>query len=559
MGASIPARLSGSGGVPDMRAFAGQTGSALRVFAVLVWAFVRWTFRHLRWAVSVSGVAFAVRLLPNGQPAAIRLLILGWLVPAVVAVVWVHWLPGSYERWAAGPLKRASWRHWARRRWPVLARECGLSVQRDQRASWSASALRAVTSRRPAARSTVWVHPRLCSVTARGVTLTITARARTGQTVEDLEKAAPALAAAAAARSFRCRALSPSTVEFVLVMADRLAPVRLAAVPVDVLVDAVPVGRRQDGSPWLLPLTGRHTLVVGCSGAGKGSIFWGVCGGLAPAVRAGLVRLWGVDLKRGVEVGMGRHLFADVATTPAQALEVLQRLLRVVDERGPRMAGVTRLHQPTSADPLHVLAIDELAVLTAYADPEIRKEASRLLAEVLTQGRALGVIVLACVQDPRKEVIGLRGLFTQTIALRLRSADETRMVLGDGTAALAPAHRISPSTPGTAWVIEEDGSADRVRADFWPDDVVRYVAIHHPAPYVPDATGPVEPVEAFPVSAVDLGSTGEFESARVTSVRSRRPRAPRQPRAPRRPRAAASQSLSDEGSQSGSDVGPEAS
>lgn len=32
----------------------------------------------------------------------------------------------------------------------------------------------------------------------------------------------------------------------------------------------------------------------------------------------------------------------------------------------------------------------------------------------------------------------MRGLFTQTIALRLRSADATRMVLGDGTAALAP-------------------------------------------------------------------------------------------------------------------------
>ncbi|WP_374968184.1 FtsK/SpoIIIE domain-containing protein [Terrabacter sp. BE26] len=434
-----------------------------------------------------------------------------------------------------------------------LGPECGLSVQRDQRANWSTSALRAVAPRRPAARSTVWVHPRLCSVTARGVTLTVTVRARTGQTVDDLENAAPALAAAASARSFRCRALSPSTVEYVLVMADRLGPVRAASAPADVLVDAVPVGRRQDGTRWLLPLTGRHTLVVGCSGSGKGSIFWGVCGGLAPAVRAGLVRLWGVDLKRGVEVGMGRHLFTDVATTPAQALEVLRRLLQVVDERGHRMAGDTRLHKPTSADPLHVLAIDELAVLTAYADPEIRKEASRLLAEVLTQGRALGVIVLACVQDPRKEVIGLRGLFTQTIALRLRSADETRMVLGDGAAALAPAHRISPSTPGTAWVIEEDGSADRVRADFWPDDLVRNVATTHPAPYVSD---PVEAVQLVD----DLGSEAQaaaaddFEPASDASVRARRPRTPRQSRTPRRSAASAPSSASH----AGSDVGPEA-
>jgi S-DNA-T family DNA segregation ATPase FtsK/SpoIIIE len=261
-----------------------------------------------------------------------------------------------------------------------------------------------------------------------------------------------------------------------------------------------------------------------------------------------------VDLKRGVEVGMGRHLFSEVATTPAEALDVLNRLLRVVDERGHRMAGVTRLHQPTSAEPLHVLAIDELAVLTAYADPEIRKEASRLLAEVLTQGRALGVIVLACVQDPRKEVIGLRGLFTQTVALRLRSADETRMVLGDGAAALAPAHRISPSAPGTAWVIEEDGSADRVRADYWPDDLVRDVATHNPAPYVPDTAAPVEPVGPVHDAEADRGSVVDGEPSGVTSVRSRKPRAPRQPRSDRRPRPAGQSSTSAARSSTGGEA-----
>lgn len=113
------------------------------------------------------------------------------------------------------------------------------------------------------------------------------------------------------------------------------------------------------------------------------------------------------------------------------------------------------------------------------------------------------------------------------------------MVLGDGTAALAPAHRISPSTPGTAWVIEEDGSADRVRADFWSDDLVRDVATLHPAPYIPDATAPVEPVESVDDTAADLGTPVEVEPGGLTSVRSRKPRPPRQPRTPRRPRASA--------------------
>ena len=85
-----------------------------------------------------------------------------------------------------------------------------------------------------------------------------------------------------------------------------------------------------------------------------------------------------------------------------------------------------------------MLVIDELAALTAYADLDVRREAGRMLAEILTQGRALGVVVVACVQDPRKDVVAMRGLFTQTVALRLRSAEETVMVLGDGMSHARP-------------------------------------------------------------------------------------------------------------------------
>ncbi|WP_246092261.1 FtsK/SpoIIIE domain-containing protein [Oryzihumus leptocrescens] len=320
-------------------------------------------------------------------------------------------------------------------------------------------------------------------------------------------------------------------------MADALTEPRPAASPSEVYVNAVTLGRRQDGTPWYLTIIGRHTLVVGCSGSGKGSIFWGVCAGLAPAVRAGVVRLWGVDLKRGVEVGMGKPMFSAVATSPAEAVKLLTRLLAILEERGNRMAGQTRLHRPTPVDPLHVLAIDELAVLTAYTDPETKKEASRLLAEILTQGRALGVVVLACVQDPRKEVVGLRGLFTQTIALRLRSAEETRMVLGDGAAAVAPAHRISPAMPGTAWVVDEDGAMDRVRADWWSDQLVRQVATQHPAPVV-EAVATAAPGKGgrgtggVPRAGSGSGVPAAPATGHTTSGRTpaRNPRAPRKQR-----------------------------
>jgi S-DNA-T family DNA segregation ATPase FtsK/SpoIIIE len=73
----------------------------------------------------------------------------------------------------------------------------------------------------------------------------------------------------------------------------------------------------------------------------------------------------------------------------------------------------------------------------------------------------------------------MRGLFTQTIALRLRSRDEVTMVLGDGIADKAPAHRISPDRPGTGYVIVEDGHVTKVRSNFWSDEQIRSTATQY--------------------------------------------------------------------------------
>jgi len=38
---------------------------------------------------------------------------------------------------------------------------------------------------------------------------------------------------------------------------------------------ALPVGRREDGLPWLVRLHGTHVLIAGATGAGKASLLWG--------------------------------------------------------------------------------------------------------------------------------------------------------------------------------------------------------------------------------------------------------------------------------------------
>jgi S-DNA-T family DNA segregation ATPase FtsK/SpoIIIE len=475
--------------------------------------FARWVARHRRWVGTWTALAVVLVLVGNGS-AGVQLLAVA-LVPGVVAAVWATASPAGYESRIAGPVRRLGWRRWVRRDWVGLAESCGLTS--------TVQVVRRRDGRRVTESKTI--APRLCRVQTRGHLLELTIRARAGQTVEDVDDAAPRLASTLAAVAHRTRPISGGgsgcTTVVELVMADALTTSTTAVEPEPrAICDRVRLGHAQGGGEWSLTVRGRHTLVAGCSGAGKGSVLWGICCGLAPAVRADVVRLWGVDLKRGVELAMGSGLFSAHAYTPADALDVLRSLMGVIDERGRAMAGTTRLHEPVVGDPLHVLVIDELAALTAYADVSIRREAERLLSEILTQGRALGVVVVACVQDPRKDVVSMRGLFTQTIALRLRSPEETAMVLGEGMTRVAPAHRISPTFPGTAWVVEDTGAADRVRADFWPDDLIRDLSTRY-ATQVHVDTAPAP--SADPVD-------GDLLSAQA---RERKPRSPRTPRAAR--------------------------
>lgn len=435
---------------------------------------MRWLGRYLtrnrEWIVGLLLAGLVAWSLDQRQVAAA---LIGIAVgPVLVCLVWRTGWPVSYERVCAGPSRRLGWWWHCRRRWTGIAEDCGLGVRVP------VTVKRSDGSR---VREQVTRVPRLRRVRVHGHVLVLTIRARAGQTVEDLDAAAPRIASTLSAVTHRTRPVSGvgfgcSTV-IELVMADALPDTVRAAEPDPAPVyEGVRLGRSQIGADWWLQLRGRHTLIAGCSDAGKGSVMWGICCGLAPAVRSDVVRLWGLDLKRGVELKMGADLFSTYAYTPGEALGVLHALMAVIDERGGVMAGTTRLHQPRPGDPLHVLVIDELAVLTAYAEASVRKVADRLLAEILTQGRALGVVVVACVQDPRKEVVGMRGLFTQTIALRLRSVEETVMVLGEGMSKVAPAHRINPAFPGTAWIVEETGAVDRVRADYWTDWMIQHVA-----------------------------------------------------------------------------------
>ena len=275
----------------------------------------------------------------------------------------------------------------------------------------------------------------------------------------------------------------------------------------------VPMGRDAAGRLWSLRL-GPHTLVAGASGSGKASLVWGLLLGLAEPIHSGLVEVWGIDRKGGMELALGESLLTRFAADAERSVILLEDAVAAMQQRAKDLAGKTRQHVATLDSPTVVVLIDELAALTAYeTDRDLLRRANAALATLASQGRAVGFIVFACLQDPRKETLPARGLFTQTVGLRLRDRMETAMVLGDGAvAAGARCHEISPTTPGVAYVLPEDGRPpERVRAGLITDDMIREISAQYAAPRQVPVVTPKPP-----------------------APEERQPRSPRAPRAPRR-------------------------
>jgi len=260
-------------------------------------------------------------------------------------------------------------------------------------------------------------------------------------------------------------------------------------------LDRLTIGRREDGRPWLLALRGNHVLVAGSTGSGKGSVIWSTIRALAPAVRAGLVELWVADPKGGMELASGADLFTRFAIDAEQIADLLDDAVTKLRDRAGSMRGRSRLHVPTVGDPLIVVVVDEIASLTAYVtDRELKRRIGAALPLLLSQGRAPGVVVLGAVQDPRKETLPFRDLFTVRICLRTAETDTADLVLGDGAHDRgAHTDRIPEGQPGTGYV-RLDGQAEpvRVRAGWVDDDEIRALADVYAPPLTGDLLDPAE-------------------------------------------------------------------
>ncbi|MFC4244884.1 FtsK/SpoIIIE domain-containing protein [Gryllotalpicola reticulitermitis] len=441
----------------------------LEALGTFTWRLARTALGLLWWAV-----LFPMLSLPAAL-AAYTWWHLGWVDAACVAVAlviglisWALVHPASW-RAAVSARIRARRRRWRYRKgW---ARQCalhGLTVMLDR----------------------VPLVPRLGKIRIAAATDVLAVRMVSGQTLSDWTAKSEALAHAWQVPSVTAMSPAPGVVVLTVRTRDPLAQPILLSAAESTDLHRVPAGVTEDGHRWTVRLADRHMLVAGATGSGKGSVLWSLLAGIGPAVHDGVCQLWVIDPKGGMEFGAAQTLFTRFAHSAAEdALELLRDAARVLADRADRLRGIARQHTPTRAEPLIVVVVDELASLTAYqTDKKLGAEAAQLLSLILSQGRAVGVVVLAAVQDPSKEVVAFRQLFPTRIGLRMTEATQVDMALGQGSrAASALCDQIPDRQPGVGYVIE-DGAARpiRVRAFLVTDAQITDIAARYALP-TPDA------------------------------------------------------------------------
>jgi S-DNA-T family DNA segregation ATPase FtsK/SpoIIIE len=287
-----------------------------------------------------------------------------------------------------------------------------------------------------------------------------------GLSKSHFESAAPELAAALESPACRVRGVPGNHRDVCLHFQrhDALLQVVAPLPPPEVVdLDSVAVGRTEYGEAWRIRLLGTHILIGGETGSGKASAIWSIVRGVGPAVRDGLVELWGIDPKNGMELTHGREMFTRYlgeATDIEQQVALLCELVAVMEARSEKYATEKRRkHVVTLEDPLILCIIDELADITTHEKKKLRDEAIELIAKLLRRARSVGITVVMALQNPKKDQVPFRDLIPDGFGLRLKARFQIDATCGEGAYAAGANCLTIPGEPEPDQPIDGRGIA----------------------------------------------------------------------------------------------------
>jgi S-DNA-T family DNA segregation ATPase FtsK/SpoIIIE len=249
---------------------------------------------------------------------------------------------------------------------------------------------------------------------------------------------------------------------------------------------SVELGLFEDGTPVLLRLLYRNTLVGGVIGSGKSGVLNVILAALAACPD---VLLWGIDLKGGMELRPWAACLGRLATDPAEAVALLADALAEVRRRADLQAAQgRRLWAPMPQAPALVIVVDEYAELPDDAHPHADS--------VARLGRAVAVTLLAATQRPTQKAMGhgaVRSQMDNRLCLRVRERRDADLVLGQGMYA-AGWRPDALDAPGKFLISTPEHTVPRpARAYLMTDADVETAGARHAAAVRP---APIEPPSA---------------------------------------------------------------
>jgi DNA segregation ATPase FtsK/SpoIIIE-like protein len=237
------------------------------------------------------------------------------------------------------------------------------------------------------------------------------------------------------------------------------------------------LGVGQDGLAVNVGLPEHNLLIGGEPGSGKSVALSTI---VAAAALDPTVHLTLLDGKH-VELATW-SLIADrfVGSDQEDAAEALEQLRDLMDLRYVMLVAERRRKlSPTDPEGLHVLVIDELAFYLRGGKKETRERFTELLRDLVSRGRAAGIIVVAATQKPSHEIVPtwIRDLFSFRLALRCTSSDASDTILGQGWAHQGfSAASIDPTLRGVGYLLAEGGTPTLLMTPYLSDQDVDTLA-----------------------------------------------------------------------------------
>lgn len=366
-----------------------------------------------------------------------------------------------------------------------VAAGIGLVAHRPAR-RWAAGLLVASRAHRgwETALAGVWPPPATPQVIAAGIQPYgpwVTVRVAAGTTVDDLAKRAAHLAAWMAVQTVRViphphnAALAAIQALTVDPLAGPPTPWPWAEVDRTDLWQPVPVAVDDRGEEVSVELAGHNLLIGGEPGAGKSVALSQLVAAAALDPHSCLFLLDG----KLVELAAWKLASNGFAGTDiGQATELLVYIQQGMDARYRWMADTGR----RKIDPgttLAVVVIDELAHYLAWPDKKPRDAFTDTLRDLVSRGRAAGVVVIAATQKPSTDIVpsSLRDLFGYRWALRCTTPAASDTILGAGWATNGhTASTIPPALRGGGYLLHESGLPIRCRAHHLTDTDIDTIA-----------------------------------------------------------------------------------